>query len=202
MSSAAQWTFAVGPWNPAAIVCDVNAAHSRTVTFNLTDNSEASFTIDGRDPSCRDIVELSTDLYVYRRQRADLRGSLLYRGRIGKSSDVLDADGHSVTVPSVDYRCLLRRRLLMHGARQRWDNTDQAHIAWDLIQQAQQRTGGDMGIRAGHVATGVRRDRSYELGSSIGEKIQELSEVINGFDWDITATDTDSLGLQLDVWHP
>src|SRR5690606_9835308 len=48
--------------------------------------------------------------------------------------------------------------------------------------------------------TGIDRDRTYEAGDSIGQRIQELSEVIDGFDWDISPVSAS--GLQLDVWHP
>lgn len=198
------WSFAIGPWNPGAVTRELNAGMSRSVNFKLEDPSEASVTIDGFDLAASEIVELSTDMYVYRRPESGGRRQLLYRGRIGKTADSLDENGHTVTVPSVDYRGVLNRRLIMHGNRQTWGNTDQMLIAWQLINNAQGLPGGSLGITNGIGQTsGVTRDREYELGSPVGEKVKELSEVIDGFDWDITATDTNGeQGLQLDRWYP
>lgn len=196
------WSFAIGP--PGAIEHELRGAYSRKVTFNLNDASEASVTLDGTYPAASRIVELATDMYVY---RAAFRGGpkeLLYRGRIGKSSDTLDENGHTVSVPSMDYRGVLKRRLLLSTSKQVWTQVDQMVIAWELLQQAQNKVGGNYGITNGVGQTsGVLRDRSFNLGDPIGEKIQEVSEVINGFEWDVTATDVYGVqGLQLDRWYP
>jgi hypothetical protein len=88
-------------------------------------------------------------------------------------------------------------------SRLRFDQVDQAEIAWQLIQDTQARVSGNLGISpawSGSAPTGELRDRQYELGDSIGDKIQQLSEVIDGFDWDILPISAS--GLQLQVWHP
>jgi hypothetical protein len=88
-------------------------------------------------------------------------------------------------------------------SRLRFDQVDQAEIAWQLIQDTQARVAGDLGISpawTGPTPTGELRDRQYELGDSIGDKIQQLSEVIDGFNWDILPISAS--GLQLQVWHP
>lgn len=88
-------------------------------------------------------------------------------------------------------------------SRLRFDQVDQAEIVWQLIQDTQARVAGDLGISpawSGSTPTGELRDREYELGDSIGDKIQQLSEVIDGFNWDILPVSAS--GLQLQVWHP
>jgi hypothetical protein len=45
--------------------------------------------------------------------------------------------------------------------------------------------------------TGQLRDRVYDPGKSVGELIQELSEVIGGFDWDVVSPSLDSLVLRI-----
>lgn len=217
------WSFAIGP--PGLITRELNSATARKVTFNLTDESSASVTIDGWDQAAREIVELSTDLYVFRRANPSLPRKLLYRGRIGKTADTLNDSGHQVAVPSVDYRGLLKRRLLMtgfttipsgnstyvagdstgNGRGQRWTQIDQMVIAWDLIDGVQRLANGDMGIANGEgQSSGKLRDRTFQMGESIGDLIDNLSEVVDGFDWDITPTYDASggLGLQLDRWFP
>jgi len=50
------------------------------------------------------------------------------------------------------------------------------------------------------VLTGITRDRTYEAGDSVGERIQELSEVQDGFDWDLLPLSASSLSFR--TWFP
>lgn len=186
------WQFALG----ARVLDDpeeeASKARARRVRWRLTEPSEASFTIDGHDAQAELITELVTDLHVYR------DGRRLYRGRVGPTQDVVDGRRHTVTVPTGDYRGVLRRRILYDTDQLAWTATDQAAIALGLIDQTQAHVGGDLGITAGlGASTGVARDRTYEPGKAVFEAVQQLSEVINGFDWDI---DPDSRAL--DIYYP
>lgn len=193
------WSFVIGPAS-GGLTRELSEASGRTVNFRLQSPSDASCSLDGSDPAASEIVELSTDLHVYRSNSPGQPRQHWYRGRIGKTSDSLDANGHTVEVPSADYRELLKRRLLMSGSTQTWTAQDQGSIAWNLLTQTQNKPGGDLGITNGlGQTTGQLRTRTYNLADPIGDKIQELSELINGFDWDITGSET---GLQLDRWYP
>lgn len=194
------WSFVLGP-AAGGMTRELSRARSRKCSFKLTEPSEVSCEVDGRHPEADYLSELATDLHVLRAPYHGARKERLYRGRIGKSGDTFDADTHSVTIPSLDYRAVLQRRHLMSGSQVTWTQKDQAEIAFGLVQQAQRHPGGSYGIVLGRTpATGVLRDRTYELGDNIGDRLQELSEVIDGFDWDITSTSAG--GLQLDIWYP
>lgn len=67
----------------------------------------------------------------------------------------------------------------------RYDNTDGGLIAWNIIDASQQLENGNFGIQQGTIQTSVPRDRSYS-DKNIRDAIIELSEVINGFDFEIT----------------
>lgn len=188
----ASWQYAVGDWGALGPDVALTAARSRRVTFRLRAPSEASFTLDGDNPQATEITELVTDLHIYR------DGERLYRGRVGATRDTADADRHTVDVQTADYRALLLRRILYDSDQLSWVATDQADIALELIGETQSRIHGDLGITEGvGNPTGVTRDRNYEPGKPIGEAIQELSEVIDGFDWDINP-DTKAL----DIYYP
>ena len=78
-----------------------------------------------------------------------------------------------------------RRRVI--GATKTYTSTDQLAIARDLIDYAQGIFGGNLGVVVGSETSGVLRDRTYfdyEL-KNIGEAVEQLSEVINGFDFGI-----------------
>ena len=63
--------------------------------------------------------------------------------------------------------------------------TDSGAIAWDLIETSQLKTNGDLGITEGTIATTQDRTRTYN-NQNIMEAIINLSDVINGFDFEIT----------------
>lgn len=195
----ASWTFVVGPWNGGA-QHELAGARARKCSFHLTEPSTASFTLSGRHPLAGRITELVTDLHVLRRPAPGTPAQRLYRGRVGTTKDSLDADGHTVDVATADYRSVLARRILWSGSARSWTNTDQADIVAGLLAAAQVTFGGNLGITVAGTATGVRRDRNYEPGDSIGERIQQLSEVIDGFDWDVPPAPSGALVLTL--WYP
>lgn len=199
----ADWSFVIGPAS-GGLSRELTGAAGRKVSFKLAGSSEASCTLDGNDSAAAEIVELATDLHIFRSQGRGMPKRRMYRGRISKLNDQLDANGHTVDVPSVDYRELLKRRLIMSGtldADRIFTQKDQSLIAWTLLNAQQQRTGGDLGISRGlGQVTGKLRDRTFNLGDSVGEKLNDLSQVIDGFDWDITPT-SDS-AMQFDIWSP
>ena len=191
----ARWQF-VAATAAGEPVADLLGARSRKVTFRRDGPCEASWSMDGRwsaitgnPPDAAVVKELLNDVLVYR------DGDLLFRGRIGPTEDTVDADSHTVSMAAVDYRGYLDRRILY--AAQTYTATDQAGIAWALVDYANTRIGGDVGITRGTgQTTGVNRDRNYEAGKSIGEALDELGRVIGGFDWEVDPW------LRLNVYSP
>jgi hypothetical protein len=80
-----------------------------------------------------------------------------------------------------------------------YGDVEQVDIAWDMINDTQSRVGGDLGISNASTATGVTRDRLFQVGDSIGDRIKELSEVEAGFDWDIVPISASALEFR--TWH-
>ena len=194
-----RWQLVAGPATGGHEL-SLTEATSRSMTFKLTEPSEVSFSLDGRHAQAAAVDELATDVHVL---WSPLEGPtrILTRGRAGGTSDDISEAQHSVQFSVLDYRAVLQRRRLYSDSTLTYTGADQAEIAWQLIEQTQGRTGGALGIARGRGnPTGVTRDRTYQAGDSIGERIQELSEVIDGFDWDITPTSAS--GLALDVWYP
>lgn len=194
-----RWQLVAGPASGGHEL-SLTEATGRSMRFKLTEPSECSFQLDGRHPQAAAVEELTTDVHVlWAPDSGPTR--VLMRGRVGDTGDDLGESAHSVSFTVLDYRALLNRRRLYSSSTLIWTATDQAEIAWQLIQQTQARTGGNLGISKGVGSpTGITRDRTYEAGDSIGERIQELSEVLDGFDWDITPVSASA--LHLDVWYP
>lgn len=189
------WQFIAGPASGGHELA-LTEAKDRKLRIKLTEPSECSFTLDGRHSQASQIDELATDIHVLH-QPDDRPARILYRGRVGATSDSLNADTHTMSVATLDYRAVLNRRILWSDSTLQWLATDQADIARGLLAQTQNRAGGDLGVDPGTNTTGVARDRTYEAGDSIGEKIQELSQVLNGFEWDIEPTSASGLALRI-----
>jgi hypothetical protein len=186
----ATWKFAVGPASFGADT-ELTAATGRRVTVRLGQASDASFNINGRHEQASAVDELVSDLWAYR------DGSLLHRGRIGTTSDVVSADAHACTFTAPDYRALLERRYLYDEDKLSYVQEDEASIAWQLVQLTQGRAGGDLGITRGSgQTTGFKRDRLYPAGKGIGESISQLGDLDGGFDWEIDPE------LKLNIFNP
>lgn len=189
----ADWQFVVGPATGGHTAA-LTLASGRKVTFKLTDASDAGFVLDGRSVEAQAIEELATDLHAIR------DGRILYRGRVGATSDSLDADSHSVDVRTMDYREILNRRILSADDQKTYGQVDQASIAWGLIAATQTKPGGDLGVTRGLGSdSGFLRDRTYAAGDTIGALLEDLAALVDGFDWDLTPID--AYTLRLDLWH-
>lgn len=196
------WQFVGGPATGGRTV-SLAAAKNRKLTVRLSSPSEASFDIDGTHPDASLITELQSDLHVlFTPDAPGAATAIAYRGRIGPSTDQLDATAHTTSFSSLDYRELLRRRRLYAAdtaVTAGYSAIDQGTIAWNLIQTTQGHPGGNLGISRGVGAvTGTPQTRGYIAGDTIGDKISELGQVLNGFEWDITPV-SDS-ALNLDLW--
>lgn len=110
---AGQWRFLIGP-PTGGYDHALTRATSRRLTVRLKDPSEVGFTIDGRADEALLLDELTTDVHIlWRSPEGDDR--ILFRGRIGATSDTLTADSHQMTVTALDYRAMLHRRRLLGG---------------------------------------------------------------------------------------
>lgn len=169
----------------------IGQATSRSVTWRLDGLAEARFTIRLEDEAVPTIVPYATDLILER------NNARVYRGKFLSPVINLGIDQRRIEYTTFDYRGILDLAATVPPGGLRFDDVDQADIAWNLIDAYQQRPGGDRGITrgVGQVSGVDGRDVSYEAGAPIGQLITNLSRVINGFDWEI------SPDLELNMWH-
>ena len=106
----------------------------------------------------------------------------LFSGQIIHYEGIL-SERKQVTVRAVGFFDLLATRFT--SALKKYTATDAGAVAWDLIDTTQVKTNGSFGITQGSIDTSVDRTRTYEY-KNIREAIIELSEVKNGFDFEVT----------------
>ena len=154
---------------------------SWTLDRNFDDGCTLTFSLMGNSLPGIAITELSTDIWLYS------RGVLDQRFRVVEVEQTWDADGrNTLQVTSVCYRRLLAARHLTTSLS--FVGVSQGQIVWDLIQQTQAQTNGDLGITLSSLGPTVLRDREYTIGQNILEAIIDLSKAENGIAWEIDAT--------------
>jgi hypothetical protein len=195
----AAWRFVawrVGAWGLTGPSAELTEAHDRKITWRLSDTCEASFTLDARHPLALEVEELTFDLGIFRDNQ------LVFRGRIGSSSDDVQPDAHRVTFTAVDYTAVLGRRdLKSPQAPWTFTNIAQGLIVRNLIDWTQNEVGGYLEINYVSIpSTAILRTITFPVGKLIGEAIADLARLDNGFDW---AIEPESSGeLHAEIWHP
>src|SRR5881394_207725 len=189
------WQFILGPPG-AGWVTPLTQATGRSITWRLTDAHDATFTVNATAGLDAGIVPLATDLHVL------YAGEPVFRGRVGNSSDQLQAGAHLATFTAQSYRALLNRRQIYSSSQLVYSSADIADIVWGLVSQTQTLPGGNLGIvqGTGFPTAGITATKTVQAGDLIGEKIDDLAYVdIGGFDWDIQPKD--QVQQTLDLWQ-
>jgi len=97
------------------------------------------------------------------------------------------ANDQGVQVSGEGWFSRIKRRLISDTLK--YTNIDQFDIAWGLIDYTQNLTNGAMGItRDSSTLSGILRKRTYHdwERKNVGEALEELAAVIDGFDFEIT----------------
>jgi hypothetical protein len=169
-----------------------------------------TFTVDGRSEEALAIRELEHDVYAWRWDDWTGRDVCVGRFIVSHAEDQVSEQSHSVTYGCRDYLAMLERRYLAAGNSYNngtpTPNTqDQAvaNLVWSygVYSSGTTFTGGQTTLQPGwwlplavamvnpdgtaRTAHGPRRDRLWEPGSEIFATIDDLSKVINGFDFDV-----------------
>lgn len=143
----------------------------------------------------RKIVPGRTVCHVYR--DADVWGPYI----IWYAEPAMDENGDTTlqlsgaSLESYLYARKIRANLTYAG-------DDQLDIARDLLDHMQTRVEGNIGLQLAAGASGILRDRTYlaSENASYGQRLQELANVINGFDYLIRVTVDPVTGDRVREW--
>jgi hypothetical protein len=116
-------------------------------------------------------------VWIYRND--DLVWSGEQGNRIGNLNDKGD---NWVTIYCFDWFEQLTSRYT--GSERVFSGVDAGEIAWTLIDESQSQTNGNLGITEGTIEATQNRDKTY-YNNNIADMITNLSNLINGFDFEI-----------------
>ena len=162
--------------------------HNFSWTKTLNGSESVGFTIDlGRFEELLKSVGYDADPFVFMEVgRHDIRvkrnGQYIVGANIYRFTYTTADPSITLRVDCVGYLNYYKTRYITA----QYDYTPQEDILWDVIDQCNQRTGGDYGVRRGtHVGESVSRDRKYER-KEVASLITQMSNVINGCDFEFT----------------
>lgn len=167
-----------------AIQYELTTAKSLSLTMSAGEGASFSFSLDGNDPGAKHIFEMFTDVIVYRNSEK------VYRGRIVSAPQSGDSTNCSISVSTVDYKSMLKRKFITSATSA--SGTAES-IAWSFINTAQNRSNGNWAITRGVNQVTATSFTTYSVtaGTSVADAIDTLSQTnsavngANAFEWDI-----------------
>lgn len=150
-------------------------------TKRLNNYGECSFSVPVNDPKIASLIALR--IYSVHIYRDDV---LLWAGEQAvRQGNLDDKGGNWATITCYDW---FEQWFSRYTAEEvTFTGIDAGQIAWDMIDTAQGEANGDFGIIEGTIEATQDRDRTY-YNQNIGEAIVNLSNVINGFDFEINTS--------------
>lgn len=150
----------------------------------LNNYGECTFEVPANDPKISSLISLRLyTVWIYLQENAST--TLVWAGEQASRIGTLTNDQNNwCQVICYDWLEQLSSRYTVF--EQIYENTDQGEIAWDLIDQTQQDGDyGDLGITEGTIETTTNRDKTFQ-NQNIMSAIISLSDVVSGFDFEIT----------------
>jgi hypothetical protein len=194
-------------WSTSALA-ELPGARSRSLTQAWDTPAQLQFSVDGHDPAAALIRELQCDVMAWRWD--DQPGAIwstyrgcdvpVFRGIVTQSEDEVSEQTHTTTFVAHDYLSMLDRRYFTQPTA--YTQVEQDTLVANLAAMAVNpvAANGQTFSPGAYLPIGVRpvnpdgtqrgastqlRDRSYPAGTPLGQTLDDLAKVINGFDYDI-----------------
>jgi len=176
-------------------------ARSRRLEQKWNEPATLTWTLDGRSQAAAQVAELAMDVMAWRWDDTTGRDRAMFRGVIAQSEDQISEQAHTVTYTAHDYLAMLKRRFITYKIPVVYTQMDQDTIVANLLVSASaSNSSGGTGFSPGSFiplqvircnpdgtirpTSGVLRDRTYFGGQEIGEAVDNLANVLGGFDYD------------------
>lgn len=157
----------------------------RNLSFGkrLSNYGEASFEVPVSDTRVNSLVALRQYTIEIHREE-DGVSNLVWAGEQALRKGTLDVKKNN-WAEIFSYTWFEQLSSRYTTAERIFTGVDQGLIAWTLIDETQSDTEGDLGITEGTIEETIERDRKY-YNNNIMEMIINLSNVLGGFDFEIT----------------
>ena len=212
-------SYAALQWS-SAVIGELTDARSRRLEQKLNSAATLTFTLPGNSAGAAQLRELEQEVIAVRWREDAGRDEPVFRGIITQSQDTITEDANTVTVTCHDHFAMLSRRVVTSPWGNNFTGTDQDNIVYQLVDQStlHAKTGSNVPLTPGSYlplatrqvtpAGGIRglsgqvRDRTYLGSQQVGEAIDNLAHVINGFDYSVTVAFSPDTTDSLNLWYP
>lgn len=187
---------------------EMTQASDRQLSFALTDGASLSFSLPGSHPDTPLYLPGKTDIIAFRGDRA------MQRFLITERSVTWDGGISKCAYQAMSYRSLINRWLIHDADTRDFTAVEQTAIAWSLITQSESRSGEQWNLTRGLTpGTAVNRTRGpssdptdashgFDAGAKVGESVDSLAEVDDGFEYDIEPNPTSpETALVFNTWN-
>lgn len=194
---------AMPTWRTTMLV-ELVGARGRRLEQSWDQAAQFTFTLNGHAPEAAAVLELQTDVYVWRWDDTQGVDVCMFRGPVTQAEDQITEQSHVVTFTAHDYLSMLARRLVTRATPWTFTQQSQDVIARAIVADAvaiTTATGGGIDMRPGsgiplltawcnpdgsaRADAAVLRDRSYAGGSIHADLLDQLAKVDGGFDYDV-----------------
>lgn len=160
-------------------------------TRNRADTIELEYDLDNIKKLSSELNLNAWDIFAVAQNEIRIkRNDTVYSaGQIMDGYPIIDGDSRKISITAVGWLDLFGSRYTDEGGSSSdyyFSATDAGQIAWGLIDASQNETNGDFGITQGYIQASVNRDRQSYVTKNIRDALIELTEVINGFDFEFT----------------
>jgi len=189
------WSIVIGDQNIGPQY-ELTGATQRAMAFHISESGTFTFQLDGNDPALEFIKELVTDVWAFR------NGVLVFRGRIGSTTDTLDgqADTYTVAINCFDYREWLGRQVLQPSRKWSWRTVTQAKILNDMFAWC---INGQTGLHPTFTVDTTQMPTStvnYDV--TAGTSMKEAIGVMSGFGWQVYPNSLKGITLKaISPWY-
>jgi hypothetical protein len=201
------------------MIAELPNARGRRLDRNWNQPAQLTFALDSYQPEAALVTELQTEVVAWRWREDTAQDWPVFAGPVTQAEDQLGADSGVVTFTCHDYLAQLTRRLYTAATPWTMTGIEQDQIVRNLVNYAKaplDATGASL-LPGGYLPiqvtatnpngtsrgnSGVTRDRTYPGGSIIGQLLDELAKVQNGFDYDIFPLSATNAGDIIHVYYP
>jgi hypothetical protein len=157
---------------------------------NSFDTVDLTFDLDDITSYCTAIRSSWDQLFAVGQNEIRIKknDAVITAGQVVYARPSISKDKRDLTVKAYGWLYLLGFRYAANTAAQSsatYTAWDSGALAWDLISTSQAQANGNLGINQGTIQTSQVVNRLYSY-KNIKDAIIELSQIINGFDFEIT----------------
>jgi hypothetical protein len=188
------------PWT-SSLITELPQANSRKLVQTSDAPAQLTFVLDGHDQEAALILELQHDVVAWRWDDARGVDEPMFRGIVSASEDDIDEQQHTVAFTCTDYLGVLGRRFLTQPLS--LNNVDQDDIVSQLVSLGGATLTSSSGTAltpgsvlpisvvlcnpdgSARLKSGTLRVRNYLGQQNLGTALNDLANVIGGFDYDL-----------------